>query len=384
MKRRLGLIGLITICTGAAAASGSLACKDPAPRASFRQGSVESSPGRPAAGQSGPVELGTVDWLRDLESGFELARESGKPVLLLFQEIPGCATCVNFGRGPLSHPLLVEAIETEFVPVAIYNNEPGRDAQVLEHYDEPAWNNPVVRFFAPDERELLPRRDRVWDTTGVASRMLGALRAAGKQAPGYLELCALESRRRKPERATFAMHCFWQGEAALGGMDGVVATRVGWLDKLEVVEVSYHEDVVSFDALLGRAIGFECASKVYATNDEQLRKARARVGERAVKDERVARDAKLPHRKRHLRKSPIQYLPLTPAQATRVNADIASGNDPDRWLSPGQQKLRRAAERAVAEDLTVFEGLPRCPENLEGLEACEQRLRERLVRAEQG
>lgn len=36
-----------------------------------------------------PVELGRVAWLRDHEAAFAAARGSGKPVLLLFQEVPG-------------------------------------------------------------------------------------------------------------------------------------------------------------------------------------------------------------------------------------------------------------------------------------------------------
>ncbi|MEM6675609.1 MAG: hypothetical protein AAF726_22350 [Planctomycetota bacterium] len=36
-----------------------------------------------------PTELGAVDWGRKLEPALERAGTSGKPVLLLFQEIPG-------------------------------------------------------------------------------------------------------------------------------------------------------------------------------------------------------------------------------------------------------------------------------------------------------
>jgi len=41
------------------------------------------------AGGDDPVELGRVDWLRDHDAAFEQARRTEKPVLLLFQEIPG-------------------------------------------------------------------------------------------------------------------------------------------------------------------------------------------------------------------------------------------------------------------------------------------------------
>src|SRR5207247_2616078 len=78
-----------------------------------------------------PRELGLVRWGRSLDAVRAESRSSGRPVLLLFQEIPGCKTCVDFGQGPLSNPLLVEAIESEFVPVAIYNNRAGADADLL-------------------------------------------------------------------------------------------------------------------------------------------------------------------------------------------------------------------------------------------------------------
>lgn len=37
----------------------------------------------------GPVELGRVDWIRNYDEGVAVAEETGKPMLLLFQEVPG-------------------------------------------------------------------------------------------------------------------------------------------------------------------------------------------------------------------------------------------------------------------------------------------------------
>ena len=36
-----------------------------------------------------PVELGAVAWGRDVDLAFERARAAGRPLLLLFQEVPG-------------------------------------------------------------------------------------------------------------------------------------------------------------------------------------------------------------------------------------------------------------------------------------------------------
>ena len=36
-----------------------------------------------------PVEVGKVNWGRDLDAALQASKDSGKPVLLLFQEVPG-------------------------------------------------------------------------------------------------------------------------------------------------------------------------------------------------------------------------------------------------------------------------------------------------------
>ena len=76
---------------------------------------------------SQPTELGAVQWHRDLDA--ELAKKPGKPLFLLFQEIPGCDTCTGFGKNVLSQPLLVAAIEQCFVPVVVRNNVDGQEGQ---------------------------------------------------------------------------------------------------------------------------------------------------------------------------------------------------------------------------------------------------------------
>ena len=85
---------------------------------------------------------------------------------------------MEFGRGPLSDPRLVELIEGRFHPLLVRNNIEGEEARLLARYEEPAWNNPVVRFFAGDGSELLPRKDRVWSTEALAARIDAALAAA--------------------------------------------------------------------------------------------------------------------------------------------------------------------------------------------------------------
>src|SRR6187551_2627078 len=107
------------------------------------------------AAQNNPIELGDVHWLRSFEEAQIKSKKEGKPILILFQEIPGCQTCKNYGSEVLTHPLLVEAVETHFIPLAIHNNKSGKDAEVLKQYNEPAWNNPVVRIVDSNGADLV-------------------------------------------------------------------------------------------------------------------------------------------------------------------------------------------------------------------------------------
>ncbi len=134
-----------------------------------------------------PIEAGDVRWGRDFDAALKNSAKTGKPILVLFQEIPGCSGVRQFGREVLTNPSLVRAIETEFYPVLVYNNRSGgMDAELLKRYREPAWNYQVIRFLDAEGRDVIPRRDRIWTTGGVASRMIEALRAANRPIPPYL------------------------------------------------------------------------------------------------------------------------------------------------------------------------------------------------------
>lgn len=313
----------------------------------------------------GPVELGRVAWETDFEAALDRAEAETKPVFALFQEVPGCATCKDFGGGPLSHPLLVEAIESEFVPVLVYNNRGGKDAELLERFGEPSWNNPVVRFLDATGEDLLPRRAGVWSTGAIAARMVAALEEAEREVPTYLALAELETRERGLETATFAMDCFWVGEARLGSLPGVAATRPGWLDGREVVEVRFDPNALAYGELVRAADALQCSRRVFAHDDDQERVARELAPTKTKRVTTLARDAKKSDRARNLARSPLRFLPLTPLQATRVNSALAHGENAGRWLSPRQRTLAARMARADRDQLA---GLQR-PDDLEQLPA---------------
>ena len=103
----------------------------------------------------------------------------------------------------MSQPLLVEAIEDLFVPVVVYNNK-SEDAATLQAFQEPSWNNPVVRFLDKDGKDIIKRQSGVYSISGLAARMIASLKAANRQVPEFLKTVSL-SWASDSINATFAM-----------------------------------------------------------------------------------------------------------------------------------------------------------------------------------
>ena len=283
-----------------------------------------------------PRELGRVAWLRGFDSAAAKAAAVKKPLLVLFQEVPGCRTCVKYGDQVLSHPLIVEAADSLFVPVAVYNNIKGDDERTLKSFQEPAWNNPVVRIMTNDRTALGKRVAGDYSLGGMARAMVQGLGKHGRKVPAYLRLLAHESVARQlgVQRATFAMHCFWEGESALGRLPGVVSTVPGFLGKDEVVELEFDPRVIKYQELLSKAKAMDCASRVYTRNETQQETASRLMGSAALRSDDAIRVDSEP--KYYMSQTVFKHLPMTALQAARVNAAIHRKQDPKRFLSPKQ------------------------------------------------
>ena len=294
------------------------------------------NPGTQTAGRNNPVEVGHVTWGRDLDAALAQSGETGKPLFVLFQEVPGCQGCQDFGKTVLTEPLLIEAIEDEFIPVLVYNNQ-AVDREILKRFKEPAWNYQVVRFLNAEGKDLIPRKDRVWTTQALRTRMIAALQAAGRTAPPYLSTVAAEQ---DPglKASAYSMFCFWTGEVDLGRLDDVIATQAGWFDGHEVTHVIYNPQQISLETLSNHARQARCAArKVYTAEEVDT----PRVGDlptgRLTHSYRPARASD--QSRQMLGYEALTQLPgLTKMQQTKLNAFIRS--DPGKalaWLSPRQQ-----------------------------------------------
>lgn len=234
--------------------------------------------------------------------------------------------------------MLVEALEDEFIPLLVFNNKPGRDDELRERFAEPAWNNPVVRFLDASGKDLLARRDGIWSSAAVATRLVEALTAAKRPVPAYLANLAAEMAEPRAQ-ALFTMYCFWEGEATFGALAGVVATTAvdvpaaaSGTGKLEEgVLVDYLPSRVTRAELIAAWKGLACADRDLCDDARALA---------------AATPAKPSDRKHALRATPLWQLPMTPLQQARANAAIASGGDPLAAQSPRQRRLASRLEDA--------------------------------------
>ncbi|HQW00833.1 MAG TPA: VPGUxxT family thioredoxin-like (seleno)protein, type 2 [Saprospiraceae bacterium] len=273
--------------------------------------------------QNNTVELGDVHWLRSFDEAQTRSKKEGKSILILFQEIPGCATCRNYGSDVLTHPLIVEAIETEFIPLAIHNNKGGHDAEILKRYQEPAWNNPVVRVVDSEGSNILPRLSGNYSAAGLTALMTNALIKQKGKAPMYLQLLTdeLSAQQKTISKATYSMYCFWTGEALFGKLNGVIRTTAGFEGGKEVVVVEYNPSIISKTELDKIAQSQKCV----------------------VSGGGSFRADATP--KYYLSNSEYRVVPMTEIQKCRVNSALAEKQDPGAFLSARQIAFLKTSSR---------------------------------------
>lgn len=272
------------------------------------------------------VETGTIEWGRNYEEAQEQSQKTGKPIFLLFQEVPGCQGCQDFGKEVLSNPLIKKAVEESFIPIYIRNNaSSGHDLEILKKFREPAWNYQVVRFIGTDGKELIPRKDKVWEVEQLATRMKKALKKAKQPIPDALDLVSLENEQEHHRLAAFSMFCYWTGEAELGKIDGVISTEAGWLDGHEVTLVKYHQKRVSLEKLTEQAVAVDCARGVYLPDGATVQKKAKGIKYGTLDDS--YRIAKQSDQKKQLQGLKIVSQKFTPAQLTKLNAWARSDRD---------------------------------------------------------
>lgn len=305
-----------------------------------------------------PPELGRVHFRRGYDAAVMEAKKLDRPLLILFQEIPGCATCVTYGERVLGHYLVAEAAETLFVPLVVVNNAPGDDARVLKLFNEPPNSNPVVRIFAPSGAELAPRLADNYALPGLTAAMIAALNALSRPVPEYLQLLHEEAAARAHgvERAMFGMASFRECEPKLGGIRGVLSTTPGTFRNAEVIELEFDPRAIDYGKLLRAARNMDCATQAYTRSDQHHVIASGIMGGSIHRTVRPMVPA-AGHKPR-LRGTPYQHLPMTLLQSVRVHHAVAVRQDPARFLSPRQLAILERVKAHPDADWPVALDIP--------------------------
>ncbi|MEM9411574.1 MAG: hypothetical protein AAGA30_10700 [Planctomycetota bacterium] len=267
------------------------------------------------------VSSSMINWETDLNQALEVAKWKSRPIFAAIGEV--------VDQDSLRHPLLIEAITNHFVPAQLTQRS------ILEKTSNKFTRGfiilgPKLEWLQSSDKDNLSYKE-------VAKLLIDGLKQTEQEIPTYLKLCSNDQ---LTETAEFAMHCYWEGEARLGGIDGVVSTKSAWRDGLEVVQLEFIPSVVDYSKLITIAQSFDCASKIFAHTDSQLTLARNIVGDRLTKRvSRAARDAKSSDQKYYLLHSLYRYLPLTQLQATKINARLKMKQPSEDLISPNQRQL---------------------------------------------
>ena len=314
------------------------------------------------------VELGKVAWIRNYDQAVRLAKKQGKPIFILFQEVPGCLNCKRFGREVMSNPLVVDVIENEFVPLCIFNNKSGADSRVLKKFGEPSWNNPVVRIVNPSGKDIT-RRMGSFHPKQVVNGIVDALYRSRKQVPIYFKLLQqqVNAQYGTTQKAVFPMYCFWSGELKLGQLKGVVNTKPGFMNGREVVEVQYDQQLTSFRDLLKAAKKDQAIEGAYVNGKQRKAIARKELNHvRSTGRFRVDREPKY-----YMSKTLYKHVPMLPLQRIRVNLALYAQQNPQQVLSPSQIRLYQQIQKRKVKlpDYSVSESL------IDDWEAVEKKMR---------
>jgi len=262
--------------------------------------------------------------LTDIDQAKNLANE--KPIFVLSKDFEQSA--------PLFQPLIIEVIESHFIPVLI--SEPSATIEVRSHNGEQEiWK---LKIDAEETVDLINDKENLW-TYKIVEGIIRSLRVLSKTIPTYIESLSQELNPNK-EKATFCMYCFWTGEVKLGSIPGVVGTRAGFLGWGEVVEVQYDPQRLQYEELVKQAIRSDQASSIYTHTPQQdaiLNKSFPKTKHSATT--KLASNAPMSDQKRQLRFSSIAWIPLTPFQAVQVNAALGSSKRVENYLSPKQLQI---------------------------------------------
>lgn len=152
------------------------------------------------------------------------------------------------------------------------------------------------------------------------------------------------------ETATFSMYCYWTGEATLGRVPGVVASRIGHLDGNEVVEVDYDPARVDLGDLIEALKHQGSFYSLIVPSAEERAAARRYLAPGEIAVRRGETRFVDPKHSLKVRHPDLYYLDLTEEQTIALNSWSHFGGPMPDVLSPEQrQRWQRIREKLRGE-----------------------------------
>lgn len=292
-------------------------------------------------------ELGAI---RYRDTHIEGARGQGRPIMCVKAEVPGD---LGIGLHVLSHPLIVEAAESLFVPTSVVL----RKESNYTSRTSSSWNTTIEFLNKEGENVVPPFGDEMVSLAEVTRAMIDTLKACNKNVPKYLELLHKEEKIKQQIKASSqfsiserkalfgATNCS-QAEVEFADLDGVLRTRIGILEGQQILEVEYTE--ISFASLLHERVVHQKAKNIHTVYVQTMDERVAAQMELSRSSEPVM-ITKLPSYEAisfsriqeglsALRKTEFRFVPLTELQAMRINrlVHIGSFHLATHLLSPWQ------------------------------------------------
>lgn len=315
-------------------------------------------------------EWGRVKFLFDgnsFEQAKELCKQTQKPVLILFHD--GCKEAIEFGQQTLSHPLIVEAIETHFLPVVINSNAASgslEESKVAARYCSHR-SSTMVRVVNEKGKDIVVQiEDDRCNIPNLCAIMIKALERKEIKVPTYLKLLRKESQALNPKgkghttaplEVVLATKSVARAELDYADVEGVIATVLGRIGSFDVIKITYDGTgtAQSFEGIIRHAMFHHDLLRIYCVDEEQVEAARAEVTKFEAKThikivtipstgEKHIKKAHNP--KLFLDRCEWKFLPLTPFQATLCNLALSSGrlDIATSMLSPRQTAVLEALE----------------------------------------
>jgi hypothetical protein len=166
-----------------------------------------------------------------------------------------------------------------------------------------------------------------------------------------------------PKTATFSMYCYWTGEATIGKVPGVLATRIGEFGGNEVVEVTYdpaRTDVTRLADVLKQQGSFYA---YVAPGPEAAKRSGLAASE--VKVRTGHPDYVEPKHSLRVVHPELYYLDLTEAQAIALNTWSHFGGPMPAVLTPEQLQMAAKLKTCLAAGRTPGEPSRSGPEREE-------------------